>query len=127
MSAHRAGTHAEPSRRCAVCGREAAPRHETASGEAIGNACREVCLGLLWKAWFTKRTSESEFDHQLILWEWKRRRAEVEGRPFTEAPPKSAAEKAWQRAELSGDVPPAAAEEAALLMAAADGLKRRGP
>ena len=110
--------------RCAVCGREAAHRNETASGEFFGNACKGTCLDLLWKAWFIKRTGGTEFEHALILWEWKRRRAEVEGRPFSEAPPKSAAEKAWGRMALSCDVPSEVAEEAALLIAEAEGLKR---
>ena len=113
--------------RCAVCGRESAIRQETVSGDFFGNACEGACLGLLWEAWFIKRTAGSEFDHALILWQWKRRRAEVEGRPFAEAPPKSIAEKAWGRVALSRDVPPEVTEEAALLIAEADGLKRMAP
>lgn len=72
---------------CAVCGRPGATRQTTVGGTFYGNACKSECLGLLWSAHFIKATGGSEFDHSFVLWEWRRRRAEVDGRTFLEPAP----------------------------------------
>lgn len=82
-------------RRCAVCGRASADvmEQETAGGTRYGMACPGICQGLLWESHFVRATGGDEYEHALILWHWRRRRAEVQGRTFAEAPPKSAAER----------------------------------
>lgn len=81
--------------RCAVCGRSTPEvlRWATRGGTDYGMACRGECAGLLWEAHFIRATSGSEEDQALILWRWRRRRAEVEGRRFDEPAPMTAAEQ----------------------------------
>lgn len=81
--------------RCAVCGRQSADvkEHRTISGTRYGMACVGECQGLLWEAHFVRATGGDDYSHALILWGWRRRRAEVEGRTFLEEPPKSKAER----------------------------------
>ena len=89
--------------RCAVCGRQSADvkEHRTISGTRYGMACIGECQGLLWEAHFVKQTSDEPYDHALVLWGWRRRRAEVEGKSFNEEPPKSPAEKSSERWAIS--------------------------
>lgn len=85
--------------RCAVCGSEGLEvrEHVTAGGERYGMPCPGECSGLLFEAHFIRATGGDEHEHALVLWRWRRRRAEVEGRTFLERPPESAAERALTR------------------------------
>ena len=85
------------SHRCAVCSRVGAKQLTTVGGTHLGFACAEVCTGLLWTAHFVRATNGDDYDHALVLWEWKGRAADVNGVPFKEPPPKSPAEKALDR------------------------------
>lgn len=60
-------------------------------------ACAGECAGLLWEAHLIRATGASEHEHALILWRWKRRRAEVELRPFTDPLPESPVERELRR------------------------------
>lgn len=86
-------------RRCAVCGTESAEVREerSHSGTRYGMACPGTCQGLLWESHFVRAEGGGEYEHALCLWRWRRRRAEVQGRPFREAPPKSPAERELER------------------------------
>lgn len=85
-------------RRCAVCGRtEGVIEWETLNGTRYGMACRGECSGLLWEAHFVKMTKGGEYETACILWQWQRRRAAVEGRPFVIPYPKSPAEVQLER------------------------------
>lgn len=77
------------SHRCAVCSRPGAKKLTTIGGTHLGYACAEVCTGLLWEAHFVRATCGSDYDHALILWQWKARAADVNGVPFREPMPKS--------------------------------------
>jgi hypothetical protein len=86
--------------RCAVCrvddGR--VRRWHTVGGTDYGSAHPGECAGLLWEAHFIAATGQSEHEHALILWRWKRRAAEVAGAPFNAPLPVSPAEAAVTRA-----------------------------
>lgn len=93
--------------RCAVCGRDnpEVRRCETVSGTVYGSACRGECEALLWEAWFLttefgRPESEPEFWSALMLWKWKRRRAEVRGEDFTEPPPDNALDLVCREQQL---------------------------
>lgn len=82
--------------RCAVCGgSDASKVHdwETHGGTRYGMACRGECAGLLWEAHFLRATKVDAGELDLLLWKWRRRRSEVEGRTFSEPPPMSEAER----------------------------------
>ncbi len=78
--------------RCAVCGLDGAKKLTTVGGEHLGHAHDGECLGLLWESHFLRVTGGLEHEHAEVLWKWQRRRAQVEGRPFTEPCPTSPAE-----------------------------------
>ena len=80
--------------RCAVCARDGATKLTTVGGTHLGHACADVCTGLLWEAHFVRVTSPGdEHEHALVLWRWKGRSADVNGRPFHEPPPESPVEQ----------------------------------
>lgn len=85
--------------RCAVCGRTAPDvyRWSTVGGTDYGMACRGECAGLLWEAHFIRVTDGTEEEHSLIVWKWRRRRAEVGGRRFAEPMPESESDAAFRR------------------------------
>ena len=86
-------------KRCAVCSRSHADVHEhrTIGGTRYGMACRGECHGLLWESYFVSATGGGEYDLAVIVWQWQRRRAEVEGRPFVLPHPKTQAEAQLDR------------------------------
>lgn len=86
--------------KCAVCRTETGRvrRWVTLGGTDYGAAHPGECAGLLWEAHFIAATGQSEHEHALILWRWKRRAAEVANAPFTTPPPTSPAEAAVVRA-----------------------------
>lgn len=69
----------------------------THGGERVGHFCRGECQGLGWEAFFVTKMKGDEYEHALILWRWRRRRAEVDGRTFLEPAPKSPAEMDLER------------------------------
>ena len=77
--------------RCRVCLGPGATKRHTAGGTYYGAACEE-CHGILWEAHFLEATGAGEYDRALLAWQWRRRRAEAEGRTFLDEPPKSPAE-----------------------------------
>ena len=85
--------------RCAVCGRSGPEVREwlTVDGTRYGMACRGECAGLLWEAHFVKATGAGEYELAVILWQWQRRRAEVEGIAFVLPYPKTQAEAQLER------------------------------
>lgn len=99
--------------KCAVCGRDGAVRQETVSQTFYGNACAlddgGRCLGLLWEAHFVKATGGSQYDHESILWHWRKRRAEIEGViflvPFPVDPRDVASERLARELQARLDLP----------------------
>lgn len=86
---------------CAVCGRAPAVRRETLGGTFYGNACdSDPCPGLLWEAHFIKATNGSTYDHELVLWHWRKRRADVDRRTFLEPLPTDPRDVAGERLAL---------------------------
>lgn len=81
--------------RCAVCAvdSERVKRQFTAGGEDFGSACPGECAGLLWEAHYNRATGANEDEHGLVVWKWKRRRADVEGRVFLEPMPLDAGDQ----------------------------------
>ena len=82
--------------RCAVCG--GTDPHlvrdwETRGGTRYGMACRGECAGLLWEAHFLRATGCTDDEMDLLLWRWRRRRAEVQGQDFPEPSPMSRVER----------------------------------
>lgn len=94
--------------RCAVCGSDEGRQHHVVSGASYGTACAGECAGLLWEAYFIARTPDADpafaaYENELTRWRWRRRRAEVEGRAFTERPPQSPGERAgWSSVYAKG-------------------------
>ncbi len=86
-------------KRCAVCGATHGDirEWETAGGTRYGMACRGECAGLLWESHFVKATKGTDYDYACILWQWQRRRAQVEGRVFVLPYPKTTAEVVLER------------------------------
>jgi hypothetical protein len=84
--------------RCVVCGSSNDVRRRlTVRGDSYGTTCDDgECIALAWDAYWQRQHPEcvTQDDTELLVWQWRRRRAEVEGRHFDEAPPKSEAEKA---------------------------------
>lgn len=62
------------------------------SGLCIGSAHKDACQALLWEAHFLRVTGAPRHEQLEVAWQWRRRRAEVEGRAFTESTPTSPAE-----------------------------------
>lgn len=83
--------------RCAVCAVEGARPLVTVGGEALGHAHDGECVALLWEAHFLRVTEAPEHEHAEVVWKWQRKRAQVEGRRFTEPPPTSPAEDEAER------------------------------
>lgn len=83
--------------RCAVCSTDGAKEMSTHGDERVGFFCVGECQGLGWEAFFVTKTNGDEFEHALILWRWRRRRAEVDGRTFLEPAPKSLPEMDLER------------------------------
>lgn len=85
--------------RCAVCGvsSSAVSEQVTLGGTRYGMACPGECQGLLWESHFVRATGAKPYECALVLWGWRKRRCEVEGKPFNEEPPKSPAEKSSER------------------------------
>jgi hypothetical protein len=79
--------------RCAVCGRPATRELRTVGGTYLGRYDEDACAALLWEAHFLRATGAPEWEHAAVLWAWRRRRAEVEGKDFTEPRPASPAER----------------------------------
>lgn len=79
--------------RCAVCGKDGAKEWSSSSLTVFGRAHEGICFALLWESHYVAATGGSEHDHAFVLWQWQRRRAEVEGRLFTEPPPLSPADE----------------------------------
>lgn len=88
-------------KRCAVCARrsELVKERFVDSGERIGMACNE-CSGLLWLAFFDKKTGATEEQHNETLELWQRRAAEVAGRPFIAKSSKSDLDVLCERQQL---------------------------
>lgn len=102
--------------RCAVCGRPGARAERTIGGVFYGNACTAEggqCLGLLWEAHFVKATGGSQYEHECILWHWRKRRAEAEGiiflAPFPTDPRDVASERLARELQARPDLPQGAA------------------
>jgi len=87
--------------KCAVCGRPGAQSMRLESGKVIGKACEGECQALLWSEHFARWSGAPRHELDFIAWEWRRRRAEVEGRTFTEPCPKSPAELELDRFRLA--------------------------
>jgi len=79
-------------------------RQTTVGGRFYGNSCRdESCAGLLWEAHFVTATGGTPYEHEVVLWGWRRCRAEVEGRTFLEPLPDDPRDQASERVAVEMD------------------------
>ena len=89
---------------CAVCGKPGAGVLELADETRVGLACPGECVGLLWEAHFLRATKAPAHEHAEVLWMWRRKRADAEGRVFLEAPPTSPTEREARRLDALAGV-----------------------
>jgi hypothetical protein len=80
------------SAQCSVCGLDGAKQLTTAGGKDLGYAHEGECLDLLCESYFLRVNNGLEHEHAEVLWRWQRRRAQVEGVPFSEPCPTSPTE-----------------------------------
>lgn len=79
---------------CAVCGGPGVSPLVLNNGTTAGWSCSDDCRALLWEGHFLASFAAEKHERAELQWRVRRRRAEVEGRPFTESPPTSPGERA---------------------------------
>lgn len=82
--------------KCVVCGSSKAIEMRTHSDEVVGVACRGECAGLMWEAFFLGRHGTAT-ERAEVAWRWRRLRAELDERLFSEPCPKTPGELACDR------------------------------
>ena len=88
---------------CSVCRRSLPTTPFTVGGRdllgnyiggevSIGDVCDDACGQLLWLAHFERVMEAPSWEREITKWKWRKRIAEVNGRPFREPPPRSPVE-----------------------------------
>ena len=78
--------------KCLICG-EPGKELELSGGAKVGAYCAGECTALgLEKSLLESTGMLSGYEAKLLNWRWRRRQAEVHGKPFGAPPPKSASE-----------------------------------
>lgn len=80
--------------RCTVCGAEGAVAvtvggHMGTPKKDIGWAHDGTCFVVLWQSHWEETYKAPAWERAITAWEWRRQRARVEGRPFSEPYPSS--------------------------------------
>lgn len=88
---------------CIACGRPGALRLTERHG-SYGPSCDQH-QGFAWLAWLEASDKDTTQHHrEVTAWLFRRARADAEGRAFTEAPPKSEAERQLERAIINAEL-----------------------